>query len=229
MAKRQAKHIVIPVSLWESTDLTIQEKHLLIDIDSICDSADGVAAGIQTLATLSGLTQKEVKHTLNELYLKGAIDISVDADGAKRIKPYLYKEQYVKRGEKIVIGDKPTDMETIDYDLIQETWNTVCASLPKIERFTPRRKQKVRSCLKGASATVSDLIKVIKLVATSSFLNGSKTSWQCSFDWVIKSPDNFTKIIEGQYHKDFSEQQYYNAIIRDKAIELDKKEDDYYR
>ena len=65
MAKRHAKHIVIPISLWESADLTIQEKRLLIDIDSICDSADGVAAGVQALASLSGLTQKDVKGALN--------------------------------------------------------------------------------------------------------------------------------------------------------------------
>lgn len=40
----------MPLSVWESADLTIAEKHLLIDIDSICDSAEGVAAGVQALA-----------------------------------------------------------------------------------------------------------------------------------------------------------------------------------
>lgn len=229
MAKRQIRFITVPLSVWESADLTIAEKHLLIDIDSICESADGVVAGVQTLATLSGMTQKDVKHTLNELYLKGAIETSIGVDGEKRIKPLLYKDRYIKRGEKVLLGDKPTDVETIDYVNIQETWNTVCVSLPKIERFTSRRKQKVRSCLKGASATVSDLIKVIKLVATSSFLNGSKTSWQCSFDWVIKSPDNFTKIIEGQYHKEFAERQYYEAIMAGKTVNVDSEKDDYYR
>lgn len=228
MAKRQAKHIVIPVSLWESADLTIQEKHLLIDIDSICDSADGVVAGVQALASLSGLTQKDVKGALNELYLKGAIDISVDADGAKKIKPYLYKERYIKRGEKVVIGDKPTDAETIDYDRIQKTWNTVCPDFPKLDRFTMRRKQKTRTCLKGASATESDMIKVIKLVAASSFLNGKRTDWQCTYDWIIKSPDNFTKIFEGQYHKDYAEKQAYDAIMRGGDV-TQPKEDDYYR
>lgn len=228
--KRQIRHIVVPLSLWETADLSIQEKHLLIDIDSICDSADGVVAGVQALASLSGMTQKEVKATLNELYLKGAIDISVDADGAKKIKPFLYKERYIRRGDKVVIGDKPTDTDPIDYDAIQETWNTVCAELPKLDRFTLRRKQKTRSCLKGASASEADMIKVIKLVATSSFLNGQKTDWQCTYDWIIKSPDNFTKIFEGQYHKDYNERMYYEGIMRGLGVDLNKKEDDnYYR
>lgn len=228
MAKRITKHIIVPIGLWESADLTIAEKHLLIDIGSICDSADGVVAGVQALASLSGMTQKDVKHTLNELYLKGAIDISVDADGAKRIKPYLYKERYIKRGEKVVLGDKPTDVETIDYTAIQETWNTVCTELSKLDRFTARRKQKTRSCLKGASATEADMIKVIKLVSTSSFLNGKKTDWQCTYDWIIKSPDNFTKIFEGQYHKDYAERQAYDMIMRGENV-AQSQEDDYYR
>ena len=229
MAKRQIRFITVPLSVWESADLTIAEKHLLIDIDSICESADGVVAGVQTLATLSGMTQKDVKHTLNELYLKGAIETSIGVDGEKRIKPLLYKDRYIKRGEKVLFGDKPTDVETIDYVNIQETWNTVCTMLPKLERFTARRKQKTRSCIKGASASVADLIKVIKLGATSSFLNGSKTSWSCTYDWVIKSPDNFTKIIEGQYHKEFAERQYYEAIMAGKTVNVDSEKDDYYR
>lgn len=116
MAKRHTKHIVIPISLWESSDLTLHEKRLLIDIDSICDSADGVAAGIQTLATMSGMTQKDVKHTLNELFLKGAVDISIDADGQKKIKPFLYKDRYVKKSEKVVIGDKPMNKSRLAAD-----------------------------------------------------------------------------------------------------------------
>lgn len=229
MAKRQMRFITVPLSVWESADLTIAEKHLLIDIDSICDSTYGIAVGTQALATLSGMTQKEVKNTLNELYLKGAIDISVDADGAKKIKPYLYKERYLKRGEKVVIGDKPTDAGMIDYDLIQETWNTVCTELPKLDRFTARRKQKTRTCLKGASATEADMIKAIKLVSTSSFLIGKRTDWQCTYDWIIKSPDNFTKILEGQYHKDYAEKQAYEAIMRGGNVEQPNTEDDYYR
>lgn len=229
MAKRHAKHIVIPISLWESADLTIQEKRLLIDIDSICDSADGVAAGVQALASLSGLTQKDVKGALNELYLKGAIETSIGPDGEKLIKPLLYKERYIKRGEKVLFGDKPTDTDPIDYAAIQDAWNTVCADLPKLDRFTARRKQKTRSCLKGASASEFDMLKVIKLVATSSFLNGKRTDWQCTYDWIIKSPDNFTKIFEGQYHKDYAERQAYDAIMNGRDVEQPNTEDDYYR
>lgn len=228
MAKRQAKHIVIPVSLWESADLTIQEKHLLIDIDSICDSAGGVAAGVQALASLSGLTQKDVKGALNELYLKGAIDISVDADGAKKIKPYLYKERYIKRGENTVFGDKPTDTEVLPYDDIMEQWNSICQSLPPLTRWTPQRKNKLRSALKNAALTANDLYKCFHIIAATPFLSGESNQFKATFDWVIAKSQNLSKIYEGFYSKSFSEKQAYDAIMRGGDV-TQSKEDDYYR
>lgn len=214
--------------MWESSDLTIQEKHLLIDIDSICDSADGVAAGVQALASLSGLTQKEVKHSLNELYLKGAIDISVDADGAKKIKPYLYKERYIKRGENTVFGDKPTDTEVLPYDDIMEQWNSICQSLPPLTRWTPQRKNKLRSALKNAALTVNDLYKCFYIIAATPFLSGESNQFKATFDWVIAKSQNLSKIYEGFYSKSFSEKQAYDAIMRGGDV-TQPKEDDYYR
>lgn len=40
---------------------------------------------------------------------------------------------------------------------------------------------------------------VIAKAARSSFLNGRVKAWQADFDWIIKSPDNFTKVLEGKY------------------------------
>lgn len=229
MAKRQVKHIVVPIGLWESADLTIEEKHILIDIDSICASADGVAVGTQALATLSGLTQKEVKSALNELYQKGAIDISVDADGAKRIKPYLYKERYVKRGERVVIGDKPTDADPIDYDEIMEQWNTICKTLPPLTRWTPQRKNKLRSVLKNAALTVEDLYKCFRIINETPFLSGASDQFRATWDWITAKASNLSKIYEGFYCKSFTEKQAYDTIMRGGGVAQSKDEDNYYR
>lgn len=228
MAKRHAKHIVIPISLWESADLTIQEKHLLIDIDSICDSADGVAAGIQTLATLSGLTQKEVKLALNELHNKGAIETSIGPDGEKLIKPFLYKDRYKKRGEKTLFGDKPTDVETLPYDDIMEQWNAICKTLPPLTRWTPRRKNKLRSALKNAALSVDDLYKCFRIIAATPFLSGESNQFKATLDWCCSKSQNLSKIYEGFYSKSFAEKQSYDAIMSGDNID-NKEDDDYYR
>lgn len=223
------RFITVPLSVWESADLTIAEKHLLIDIDSICDSTYGIAVGTQALATLSGMTQKEVKNTLNELYLKGAIDISVDADGAKRIKPFLYKERYIKRGEKTVFGDKPTDTEVLPYGDIMEHWNTICKTLPPLTRWTPQRKNKLRSALKNAALTVNDLYKCFHIIAATPFLSGESNQFKATFDWCCAKSTNMSKIYEGFYSKSFVEKQAYEAIMRGGNVEQPNTEDDYYR
>ena len=227
--KRICKFITIPTTLFETPDLSILNKWVLIALDSVYDGGQGVAIGIQGLSSLTNLPNKTVKECLTELHEHGAIEVSMQ-DGVKLIKPLLYRDSYPKVGEKVVIGDKPADRETLDYAYIQEQWNAICNMLPKLERFTPQRKTKTRTCLKGSGATVTDLIKVFKLIATSSFLNGSKSSdWRCSFDWVVKSPDNFTKIIEGQYHKDYGERRSFETILNGGDVNQSKQEDDYYK
>lgn len=228
--KRQIKFLSVPLHVWTHADLSVFEKVVLIELDSYNDG-NGCACGVQTISSAIGLPVKTVKETLKSLQSKGAIEVRIDADGAKRVIPYLYRERYVENPNAVVVGDKPSDVERIDYDYIQEQWNSICTMLPKLDRLTPRRKSKIRTCLKGVGASVSDLIKVFRLVATSGFLNGSKSKeWACTFDWVIKSPDNFTKIIEGQYHKDYSEKRDYELIRNGGEVnQKTTSDDEYYR
>lgn len=228
--KRICKFIQIPCGLFDTPDLSLPAKWTLLALDSICEQGGWVSVGVQALSSLTNLSNKEVKSALQELREHGAIEVMVNNDNQTLMKPLLYKDSYPKIGEKIVVGDKPADSDPIDYQLIQNTWNSTCDKLSRLDKFTARRKQKTRTCLKGASATLSDMIKVIKLVATSAFLNGGKTEWQCTYDWIIKSPDNFTKIIEGQYHKDYRERCAYETIMQGGEInQQSQKEDDYYR
>lgn len=230
MAKRLTKHIVVPIGLWETSDLTIQEKHLLIDIDSICDSADGIAVGTQALASLSGMTQKEVKNTLNELYLKGAMEISIGQDGEKLIKPLLYKERYVKRGEKVLFGDKPADAEALPYDEIMERWNSICTTLPPLTRWTPQRKSKLRTVLKQADISVEGLYKCFRIIAATPFLSGESHQFSATFDWCCAKSQNLSKIYEGFYNnRNYQDKQTYESIMRGGVVSQSKTEDDYYR
>lgn len=228
--KRICKFITIPTTLFDTPDLSILSKWTLVAIDSVCPNGGWVGIGVQGLTSLTNLPSKTVRECLTELAEHGAIEVSIQ-DGQKLIKPIIYRDAYPKVGEKIVVGDRPQDVEQIDYAYIQEQWNTICNMLPNLDRLTPRRKTKIRTCLKGVGASVSDLIKVFRLVATSAFLNGSKSKeWSCSFDWVIKSPDNFTKIIEGQYHKDYTEKRDYETIMRGGEVnQKTSSDDEYYR
>lgn len=227
--KKICKNIVLPINLWATPDLTIQEKWVLLCIDSYSDNI-GTTIGTTLIASDTNIPVKEVKSILKSLQEKGAISINIGESGEKLIKAFLYKERYIADPSNVTIGDKPDDAAPLPYDEIQKKWNEICFMLPKIERFTPRRKQKTRACLKGANATTEDLYKVFRLAATSSFLNGSKTDWKCTYDWIIKSPDNFQKVFEGNYHsRDYNERVAYESIISGSDIKTHNSSDVFYR
>jgi hypothetical protein len=112
------------------------------------------------------------------------------------------------------LEDKPKPRLLIDFDLIQEQWATINPNLPSILRFTPQRKRRLRTTLHEADMTVDDLIKVFHVVSQSKFLNGDNgRQWTCTFDWLIKSASNLTKVYEGKYNHSFAEQSSYQDIM----------------
>lgn len=228
--KRQTNYIVVPLNLWEHPDLTMSEKHLLIDLDSI-SGADGISVGTQALAAISGMSQKEVKNCLNELFLKGAITMNVNEDGEKIIKPLLWKERYIKRGDTLpILGDKPTDAAPLPYDEIMEEWNKTCSMLPKLTRWTPQRKNKLRSSMKQADIDLDKLYKCFKIVAATPFLNGSSDKFKCTFQWLVERSQNLSKVYEGFYSRTFQEKKDYEAILSGSSTTAKLDNDDsFYR
>lgn len=228
--KRICKFLTIPVSIIDHPDLSVFEKWVLIAIDSVSDS-NGVSIGTQGIASLTGLPSKTIKEVLKTLQKKGAIEAKIDGDGEKKIIPYLYKERYVENPNAVVIGDKPSDIQQIDYQSIVDTWNEYCGNLQRVERLTPKRRLKTRTTLKGAGCTESDMIKAIKLVSTSRFLKGEKSdSWSATYDWLIKSPENLTKVLEGNYHKDYSERRDFESIMNGCEVNYKQSEtEDFYK
>lgn len=222
------RYLTIPIHIWSHPDLSVFEKVVLIDIDSYSDS-NGVAMGTQALASSIGLPVKTIKETLKSLQSKGAIEVRLDEDGVKRIIPYLYRERYVTDTKMIIVGDKPSDIQQIDYQSIIDAWNEHCGNLQKVERLTPRRKLKTRTALKGAGCTESELIKAIKLIQTSNFLRGDKGDWSATYDWLVKSPENIIKVLEGNYHKDYSERRAFETIMQGGEANHQQDDTEFYR
>lgn len=83
-----------------------------------------------------------------------------------------------------------------DYQSVVELFNSICVSLPKIQKVTDLRKKKI----KGASKELNgDFESLFKKVEKSDFLTGRNGAWNgCNFDWILK-PSNLIKIIEGNY------------------------------
>lgn len=84
-----------------------------------------------------------------------------------------------------------------DYQSVINSFNSICTSLPKVQKLTDTRKKKIKNTSKLlGEMTFEDLFFKVE---SSDFLSGRNGKWTaCCFDWIL-NPANLTKIIEGNY------------------------------
>ena len=83
--KRKFKGIWIPAEVWESTNLTLQEKVFLVEIDSL-DNEKGCYANNNYFAKFFGLSSTRVSLVISSLVKKGFVtSIILQSEGNKRI------------------------------------------------------------------------------------------------------------------------------------------------
>ena len=103
------------------------------------------------------------------------------------------------RGGRPKNPTKPNKTEKTEryYQKIISLFNQICVSLPKVEKLTANRKQRIRSASKDLNGDFEGFFRKIE---ASDFLTGRSGSWSgCSFDWIFK-PQNLIKIVEGNYN-----------------------------
>lgn len=104
-----------------------------------------------------------------------------------------------------VNADVNADMNTVskdtvcctDVQLVIDAWNSL--SLTRIIRIAKNttRSKMLQKRIKDYG--IDSILSAIENVRNSDFLNGINTKgWQATFDWFIK-PDNFEKVLSGNY------------------------------
>lgn len=91
-------------------------------------------------------------------------------------------------------------------EFVQDSFNSICTSLPKLKLLTRKRLEPVEARLKEMKQTpetyMAYLKQVFESVEASDFLTNrrgeNRNGWRANFDWIFL-PRNFAKIIEGNY------------------------------
>ncbi len=85
-----------------------------------------------------------------------------------------------------------------NYQAVVNSFNSICVSLPKIQKLTDTRKKKIKNLQHHlGDVSIEDYFTMIE---QSDFLTGRTGKWgNCNFDWIL-NPTNLTKIIEGNYN-----------------------------
>jgi len=107
--------------------------------------------------------------------------------------------------EKGVQGEKGKSAAQLEADkiaLFVSLWHKYCPSLPKVQKLTPARKDKIRSRLKD-EPDLATWAQIFQKIEASSFCNGdNKNGWKATFDWITTNGTNYVKVLEGNYDRD---------------------------
>ena len=86
-----------------------------------------------------------------------------------------------------------------DADEIIERWNTLPDPIPKISKLGSGSKRKEMFDKRMRDYGKDTILDAIEKVRQSDFLCGKTSNWRITFDWFI-APNNFIKVIEGNYN-----------------------------
>lgn len=96
--------------------------------------------------------------------------------------------------------EKETDIyieKKKDYQLIADSYNAICVSLPSIKKLSQSRIEQLDILLNTYS--LEEFTMLFEKVEASDFLKGENdTHWTANFDWLIKGK-NMAKVLNGNY------------------------------
>ena len=102
--------------------------------------------------------------------------------------------------ERKINKDLKKDIKKDDlYDKIKDMFNSIAVDLPKVKALSEARKKAINARVKEHGI---DLVREAFMTAQASdFLCGrGGDKWKASFDWIM-NPNNFIKVIEGNYSR----------------------------
>ena len=147
--KRKFKGIWIPAEIWESKNLTLQEKVFLVEIDSL-DNDKGCYANNNYFANFFGLSTTRVSLVINSLIKKGFVTSTIlQSEGNKRtLKTSLTKvknplPQKLKHNN--TVNKKDNKEKERLFEIFWNIYDKPVSKKPAKDKFL---KLKIEECLK---------------------------------------------------------------------------------
>lgn len=97
-----------------------------------------------------------------------------------------------------------------DFKWFVDVWNQKVYDLPSIKILSKKRAQLLKALIKQHGKEEIFWENFLTQIQQSDFLTGRDGKWQnCSVDWVL-NPNNFLKVLEGNYSKNQSKSDHWN-------------------
>lgn len=109
------------------------------------------------------------------------------------------EEGNINTSNEVLAESEPDS--AIPYRMIQDLYNSVCGSYPRLVKMSEKRKKAIRARMNTGYA-LEDFRKLFEKAEASDFLKGkNKRNWSADFDWLI-TDGNMAKTLEGKYDND---------------------------
>ena len=93
--------------------------------------------------------------------------------------------------------DLDKEKEKIQYNVVVDDYNRICANLPKVTTLSDDRKKAIKARINKYGC--DGVMKAFRKASESDFLNGTNgRNWRANFDWIMKDA-NMAKILDGNY------------------------------
>lgn len=227
MTERDFKGVWIPKEIWLNTELTLLEKIIFVEIDSL-NNEDNCTASNTYFAKFCNCSESAVSKAISKLKDFNMIEI-LNFDGRHRkirvvnfpslpnkiseaasenfrpnnINNNLVNNQSISKDidcmEKFHFG-KTVSKETTtnEVDSFKALYNEYCFNLPKISKLTDTRIKAIKKILKKYNR--EEIITVLTNANNSAFLTGNNDrGWKANIDFILRE-DKFVNILEGRYN-----------------------------
>lgn len=144
---------------------------------------------------------RNIKGNKNKEIYKSSLNSDLYKESQEEPTLNSFNEKAKEKGMSADIGirtcPRNNDEQTTNvYHEVQNSYNTICTSLPRCTLISDKRKKAINAIL--GQFSMEQVTEALKKVQASDFLSGRSGAWQCSFDWLMIT-GNMLKVIEGNY------------------------------
>jgi len=159
------------------TNITMIKEYLLIKDEELLSS----------IKTLKSINSDETEIIAEEMEVFTE-ETNINSEISTQSKVKESKEEQSKELKTLSVCDQVKDM-----------FNSIAVDLPKVKALSEARKKAINARVKEHGI---DLVREAFITAQASeFLSGrGGDKWKASFDWIM-NPNNFIKVIEGNYSR----------------------------
>lgn len=239
---RDFKGVWIEKDIWLNTELTILEKVIYAEIDSL-DNENHCTASNEYFAEFCDCSTSKVSKAIKKLQELGMIDIMSFDGRHRRIRVVKNAMQTSKKcyadSQKMLtnnIDNKQTnnkisiskDIDNREIEWFLENYHNICVSLPKVMKLSDKRKKAVLKILNNFSK--DNILECFELAEQSDFLKGNNDrGWKADIDFILRE-DKFISILEGKYGGRKKKSNTHDRLNEsgDLYVEHSRKEDRNY-